>query len=154
MTQIICDRCNRPMLHLSNKTDNIIVTLCSGCAEKESLRDSSLLEPSWEKFKVGTFGDISREGKAFTCEVMKASHNYVNIKVTENHEPYATDYFVLIRNYDNSRIDFFRKRSRYALGFAARDFLIDLLNQQKGSLAQMGSSPFIEALEVVGGIAQ
>ncbi len=104
---------------------------------------------------MGTFRVITQEGKVYTCEVMKARHNYVNIKVTENHEPFATDYIVLIRNYDNCRIDFLRKRSRYALGFVARNFLVGLLNQQKDSLAQMGSSPFIETIEAVHrGIAQ
>ena len=154
MTRYVCDRCNRPMLHLANNQNNIIVTLCSKCAEKEAVRDPFILSKGWGNLKVGAFGDIVINGTTYSCEVVKTRHNFVNIKVYETKEPFAKDWIVLIRNHKEGRIDFFQKRFRYTMGYAARDFLLSLLLADTEKLP-VEASPFLIAQEVVtGGIGQ
>ena len=154
MTQIICDICNRPLLSLADGTVNFVVTLCSKCAEEESLKDSSLLVESWEKFKVGTRKYVEYKEKTYICELMKAKYKYVNIKVTQKDNSRVFDYIVLIRNYTNNRIDFFRKTSRYTLGFVAREFLLGLLSTHQETMSspsQETKSIFWEAIETIQG---
>lgn len=143
------------MLSLEDGTSNHIVTLCSKCAKKESLEDSSLLTITWDKLKVGTKKYYDYKNKTYTCEIAKTRENYVTIEVREMENSTTFDNVVLTRNQSQGRIDFYIKRFRYSLGFVAREFLIDLLvtHHQEVSYPQHRVESFFwEAREQVIGI--